>query len=50
MNIIPMSDFFKLADQGDYIVNTKYKVLFGNSPTEEIPNPKKQKYAAILLF
>jgi predicted RNase H-like nuclease (RuvC/YqgF family) len=45
-----MSDFFKLAEQGDYIDNQKYKVLFGNTPTEEIPNPKKQKYSAILLI
>ena len=50
MNIIPMSDFFALTANGDYVEKNKYKVLFGNPPTEEAPNPKKQKYTAILLF
>ena len=46
-----MCDFFKLVDGlTDYVENQKYKVLFGNAPTEENPNPKKTKYTAILLF
>ncbi len=51
MNILQMCDFFKLVDGlTDYVENQKYKVLFGNAPTEENPNPKKTKYTAILLF